>query len=168
MIYRLPEIGDEQLLQAYRQEHYDNGESSISASMGLAGSPYADWVGKIRRNAFTGDSEWGRSLLYLCFAGDRLAGLLSIRWELNGELTEKYGHIGYGVRPSERNKGYATAMLRHALTVCNEKGLRKVLLGCYADNWPSQAVIRKNGGVLISENDNYAEGRISRYYEITM
>jgi predicted acetyltransferase len=168
MIYRLPEISDEQLLQAYRQEHYDNGESGISASMGLAGSPYADWVEKIHRNASTGDSEWGRSLLYLCFDEEGLVGLLSIRWELSDELTEKYGHIGYGVRPTRRNRGYATAMLRHALTVCKEKGLNQVLLGCYADNLPSQAVIRKNGGVLISENDNYAEGRMSRYYEIRL
>ena len=65
---------------------------------------------------------WGKSLLYLCFDQNRLIGLLSIRYELPKELSEKYGDIGYGVRPSERNKGYATAMLRYALSVCKEKG----------------------------------------------
>lgn len=83
-------------------------------------------------------------------------------------LTEEIGDIGYGVRPSERNKGYATAMLRYAVSVCKEKGKDKVLLSCYKDNLPSAAVIKKCGGVLVAENDNYNEGRISQYYEIKL
>ena len=37
------------------------------------------------------------------------------------ELSHTIGDIGYGVRPSERNKGYATAMLKYALGVCRER-----------------------------------------------
>lgn len=168
MQYRLPEIGDEDMLKAYVQEHYEHHETSISASMGLPVSAYADWVTRMQKNATTGDDAWGKSLLYLCFDQESLVGLLSIRYELSESLTKKYGDIGYGVRPSERNRGYATAMLRHALTVCKEKGMRKVMLGCYKDNLPSAAVIRKNGGVLVEENDLYTAGRISQYYEIAL
>ena len=82
MKYRLPEINDRNILQAYVQEHYDKGESGISASMGLSSSDFAGWVEKIRNNAACGDELWGKSLLYLCFDDDRLAGLLSIRYEL--------------------------------------------------------------------------------------
>ena len=155
-------------MQAYVQEHYDKGESSISASMGLSSSDYAVWVEKIRSNAVCGDELWGKSLLYLCFDDDRLAGLLSIRYELPKMLSEKYGDIGYVVRPSERNKGYAAAMLKYALSVCREKGLKKVILGCFKDNLASAAVIRKNGGILLAENENYKEGRISQYFEIKL
>ena len=168
MIYRLPEISDKSILQEYMQEHYDNKENSISASLGLPASEYADWVEKIQRNAFSGDEQWGKSLLYLCFDNNKLIGLLSIRYELPENLTEIYGDIGYGVRPSERNKGYATTMLRYALSVCKEKGMDKVLLGCYKDNLASAATIKKNGGVLVDENDNYNEGRISQYYSINL
>ena len=168
MIYRLPEIDDKDILREYIQEHYDNKETSISASMGLLAAEYADWVEKIQRNASVGDEQWGKSLLYLCFENDKLIGLLSIRYELPESLTKKYGDIGYGVKPSERNKGYATAMLRYALSVCKEKGMDKVLLGCYKDNLASAATIQKNGGVLVEENDNYNEGRISRYYSINL
>ncbi|MBP3650188.1 MAG: GNAT family N-acetyltransferase [Clostridia bacterium] len=168
MDYRLPELGDQELLQAYVQEHFDHGENSISASVGLLGMAFPDWVSKIHANASTGDEQWGRSLLYLCFEQGKLMGLLSIRYELPETLTQRLGDIGYGVRPTERNKGYATAMLRYALSVCKENGMDRVVLGCYQDNLASAATIRKNGGVLIEENDNYAEGRISQYYSIDL
>lgn len=168
MIYRLPEPGDKEILQAYVQEHYDCGETSITASLGLTGSPYDEWVEKIHRNAAAGDGLWGRSLLYLCFSGETLAGLLSIRYELSKEQSEKYGDIGYGVRPSERRKGFASEMLRHALAVCREKGKEQILVGCYKANRASAETIRKNGGILAAENDNYKKGVLSQYYVIKL
>jgi len=168
MIYRLPEISDKEILQEYVQEHSSHKETSISASMGLMSSEYGDWIKKIRKNALIGDTLWGKSLLYLCFDKGKLIGLLSIRYDLPESLTKRFGDIGYGVRPSERNKGYATTMLRHALSVCKEKGMEKVTLGCYKDNIASAKVIRKNDGVLIEENDDYKEGKINQYYLINL
>ena len=168
MHYRLPKASDETMLRAYIQEHYDNGETGISASLGLAAADYSEWVKKIQNNALIGDDEWGRSLLYLCFDEMRLIGLLSIRYELPKILSEKYGDIGYGVRPSERKKGCATAMLQYALSVCKEKGMDQVVLGCYKDNLASAAVIKKNGGFLFEENDRYKEGKTSQYYLIKL
>ena len=168
MKYRLPEINDKDILKAYVQEHHENGETSIIASLGLSSSDYTEWVNKIKNNALSGDEQGGKSLLYLSFDGDRLVGLLSIRYELPELLSEQYGDIGYGVRPSERNKGYATAMLKYALSVCREKGMKKVILGCLKENLASAATIQKNGGTFITENENYKEGRISQYYLIRL
>ncbi len=168
MIYRLPEINDKAMLQEYVQEHYENKETSISASLGLSSSEYSDWVEKMQRNASVGDEEWGKSLLYLCFDKSKLIGLLSIRYDLPEFLRKKYGDIGYGVRPSERNKGYATMMLQYALSVCRNKGMTKVILGCYKDNIASAKTIQKNGGILTEENDNYKESKISQYYLINL
>ena len=168
MIYRLPCIDDEKTLREYVREHHDHGETSISASLGLSSTYYSGWVEKIQKNALTGDEAWGKSLLYLCLDQDHLVGLLSVRYELPGELSEKIGDIGYGVRPSERNKGYATAMLRYALSVCKEKGMKKAVLGCYKDNPASAATIRKNGGILTAEDSNYNENKTSQYYSITL
>lgn len=81
-------------------------------------------------------------------------------------IDEKYGHIGYGVRPSERKKGYATVMLRDALSVCKEKGMSQVILGCYKDNPGSAATIKKNCGILTAETEN--EGRVRQYYTINL
>ena len=98
--YRLPEPSDKEIIQAYIQDHFDNGENSISASLGLMVQEYNEWVQKIQNNSTTGDKDWGKSLLYLCFQEEKLIGLLSIRYELSKELSEKIGDIGYGVRPS--------------------------------------------------------------------
>jgi len=166
MIYRLPDVNDKDMLHEYIQEHYDNGETSISASLELATSEYGEWVEKIRRNALVGDEIWGKSLLYLCIDEDKLIGLLNIRYGLPKYLAEKYGHIGYGVRPSERKKGYATTMLRYALSVCKEKGMNQVFLGCYKDNLASVATIKKNGGILFAETKN--EDKVSQYYIVKL
>ena len=44
MKYRLPEINDKDILQTYVLEHHDNGETNISASLGLSSSDYTEWV----------------------------------------------------------------------------------------------------------------------------
>lgn len=168
MIYRQPELSDKEMLSEYVSEHYSNGENSISASVGMMAGEFADWVETMHRNASDGNEEWGRSLMYLCLDDDRLIGLLSIRYELPEPLRNRFGDIGYGVRPSERNKGYATEMLRYALSVCREKGMDRVILGCYKDNLASASTIIKNGGKLLFEADNYAEGSTSQYYSITV
>ncbi|HHW00999.1 MAG TPA: GNAT family N-acetyltransferase [Clostridiaceae bacterium] len=168
MIYRLPRINDKEIISDYVKEHYENGEKTISASHGLILSEYDEWVEKINRNALIGDEAYGKSLLLLCFDENRLVGFLSIRYELPLELSYVIGDIGYGVRPSERNKGYAKVMLKHALDVCREKGKTKVILGCFKDNIASARTIIKNGGVLLCENDNYEKGRLSQYYVIEL
>jgi len=168
MIYRLPRIEDKEIIFDYVEEHYKNGERSISASHGLTSSEFEEWVEKINRNALLGDETYGRSLMQLCFDRDRLVGFLSIRYDLPPELSNTIGDIGYGVRPTERNKGYATVMLKHALDVCREKGRSRVILGCFKDNIASAKTIIKNGGVLLFENDNYQKGRLSQYYVIEL
>lgn len=168
MIYRLPQIEDEEIINNYIKEHYENGEKSISASHELTSSEYNKWIEKINRNALIGDEAFGKSLLYLCFDENRLIGLLSIRYDLPRELSYTIGDIGYGVRPSERKKGYATAMLKHALNVCRAKGMTKVILGCFKDNIASAKTIKKNGGVLIYENYDYEKGKVSQYYVIKL
>ena len=128
MKYRLPKNDDVDLLKEYVEEHYSNYERSISASNGMTNMNYEQWVEKINRNSEVADDEWGRYYLYLAFDdNDKLVGLLNIRFDLTNELREKYGDIGYGVRPSERRKGYATEMLKYALEVCKEKNIKIIM-----------------------------------------
>jgi len=53
---------------------------------------------------------------------------------LNDFSAPGWGHIGYGVRPDERRKGYATLILKMALQKCGILGLDEVLLGCFKEN----------------------------------
>lgn len=76
------------------------------------------------------------------------------------------GHIGYGVRSTERNKGYATQILKLILEEAKKQKIYKVLVGSYKSNIGSCRVIEKNGGVLeneVADNDSPTE-TIKRYW----
>jgi predicted acetyltransferase len=80
-----------------------------------------------------------------------ILGSVNIRHCLNEDLLFRGGHIGYGIRPTQRKKGYATLMLGLALEKCREMGLKKVLVTCNQDNIGSAKTIRNNGGILENE-----------------
>ena len=77
-----------------------------------------------------------------------LVGRSSIRYELNDWLSKYGGHIGYGVRPAFRRRGYATEILRQSLVIVAERGVAQALVTCDDDNAASAATIERCGGVL--------------------
>lgn len=91
-----------------------------------------------------------------------IVGRVSIRHELNDFLAHEGGHIGYGVLPEHRRRGYATEMLRHALILAREMGIGRVLVTCDDDNVASARVIERCGGVLenvVDATDGVAKRR---------
>jgi len=81
------------------------------------------------------------------------------------------GNIGYGVRYSRWNEGIGKEMLRQALKYAKENlQLSKVLITCNDDNYGSQCVIEKNGGILQDKIENIIDGnkRITRRYWIIL
>lgn len=77
-----------------------------------------------------------------------IVGAVNIRHYLNEKLRNGGGHIGDGIRPSERRKGFATEMIGLALIKCKEMGMVKVMMSCNSDNIASRKSIINNGGVL--------------------
>lgn len=75
-------------------------------------------------------------------------GEIAIRHQLNDALAQRGGHIGYGVRYSEWNRGYGTKMLALALEKAKEIHISPVLITCNDDNLASARVMEKNGFVL--------------------
>lgn len=70
-----------------------------------------------------------------------IVGMIDIRHYLNEYLTQVGGNIGYSVRKTERNKGYAKQILKLALEKCKELKIKKVLITCDEDNIASEKVI---------------------------
>ena len=93
-------------------------------------------------------------------------GAVNIRHYLNESLLLNGGHIGDGIRPSERRKGYATAMIGLALEECKKLGIDKVLMVCDKENIGSAKSIINNGGVL--ENEVVVDGVTEQRYWITL
>ncbi|MFI6599526.1 GNAT family N-acetyltransferase [Nonomuraea sp. NPDC050536] len=81
--------------------------------------------------------------------GQEFLGRLAIRHRLTPALEDAGGHIGYDVRPTARNRGHATAMLRAALPVACRLGIDPVLLTCDDTNEFSRRAIERNGGRFI-------------------
>lgn len=85
---------------------------------------------------------------YWAIVNEKVVGRINLRHRLNKELRIYGGHVGYAVRPSEQQKGYATIMLHQVLQKAKKIGLKKVMLSCDADNYGSNKVIENNNGKL--------------------
>lgn len=105
---------------------------------------------------------------FFCLDEDRnlVVGAVNIRHYLNESLLLSGGHIGDGVRPSERRKGIATQMIGLALEECRKLGILKVLMICDKDNLGSARSIVNNGGIL--ENEILIHGAMHQRYWIDL
>ena len=128
------------------------------------GITYADFIGSYilrRRQFLTGEGlESGlvRQTDYILWADGKIAGLFRIRPELNDFLrTQNGGHIGFGIHPDFRGRGYATEGLRQALLLLKAKTRdESAVLFVHKNNGASLRVMQKNGGTIHHETaENY-------------
>lgn len=110
--------------------------------------PFVDWVDRCERYARGIDvpDHLVPAAFLLAEVDGEVVGRSSIRFELNDFLERQGGHIGYGVRPQFRGKGYATEMLRQSLVIARSRGVDDVLIFCDDDNIGSRTVIERCGG----------------------
>lgn len=89
----------------------------------------------------------GKTFLLIREDDDKIVGTINLRWALTDSVL-KHGHIGYGIRPTERRKGYNKINLYMVLKEAKEIGLDRVMLTCYVENLGSNSTIKALGGVL--------------------
>lgn len=111
---------------------------------------------------------WVPQTFFCLMRGDRMVGVCRLRHSITPALEQCGGHIGYGIRPTERGKGYGTQQLRLALDEARKMGLKRVLITCNKDNIASYRVMEKNGGVRTSDGLDQNDGTIQRRYWIDL
>lgn len=154
---------------AYRQAYFDHGEQSIHGAGGLStAASYEQWVEQMEANIVGENLPDGwvpATQFFGVRASDgKIVGTIQIRHKLSAYLIEIGGHIGYGVCPTERRKGYVTQMLSKALEECRKLGLEKVLITCNADNAASEKTILRAGGVMEDSRAESDGTMVNRYW----
>jgi len=163
-----PTIEHKEAALEYRQEHFDAGEKLIHGDGGLdEAETYEGWLEKIGQDLTVPPcADRVPATTYFAVHDGKIIGTIQVRHRLNDFLRKTYGHIGYGVRPSERRKGYAAQMLALALEKARELGLDKVMVSCDKTNIGSARTIVKNGGVPGEEYTH--EGTAGQQYWIAL
>ena len=113
-----------------------------------------------------GTREWRvPSTAFFAMSEDIIIWAIQLRHNINHpNLEYRGGHIWYGVRPSERQKWYATQMLELVLEEAQKIWLDKVLITCDINNIWSNKVILHNGWVLEKECLHEDGTRFNRYW----
>lgn len=120
---------------------------------------YDDWLKLIQDNSAesTVRDKWVIATTFFIGRKEdgKIIGMIDFRHRLNEFLQNYGGHIGYGVRPSERKKGYATQMLKMVFERAKAMGVEKVMLTCYEENETSRRTIEKCNGILTERKSGF-------------
>lgn len=136
-------------------------ETMVPHALKKDANDYGEYLEIVRRYSTGVDIPADRvpsDIFFLVNEDDKkILGAIDIRYELTEYLLKYGGNIGYGIRPTERKKGYASEMLKLALDICREKGLKKVLITCDKKNLGSARTMINNGAILENEVENGEE-----------
>lgn len=168
LIFPTPEY-KEQILN-YKREFIKNGDSLDGTSDLRNTETFEEWYRNVCNNLKEETVGEGlvpaSTFMAISIEDESLIGMIQIRHRLNDYLLNFGGHIGYSIRKSERQKGYATEMLDLALKECKKLKIKKVLLTCDKNNIGSSKTMINNGAEL--EIEIPEEKRITQRYWITL
>lgn len=109
------------------------------------------WLDRERRQRTVGQDGFVPATVWWIVDDEQpnnVLGSIHLRHELNDFLLAEGGHIGYGIRPTARGRGVASAALQNGLGEARALGLDRVLVICEAGNVASRRTILAAGGTL--------------------
>ena len=130
---------------------------------------YEGWLEKLEQDYVRVPSEEkvpARTYFLVRNSDDRIVGMINIRLALNEKLRKYGGNIGYSIRPTERRKGYNKINLYLGLKICQEYGIKEVLLDCDKYNLGSAKTMQALGGFMVREYYDDIDDEIVQAYII--
>jgi len=115
-----------------------------------ADQPWAAYIHRLDRLSSGLDVPVDRvpATFLIAEVGGEIVGRSSVRHTLNPYLARIGGHVGYGIRPRARRRGYATEVLHQSLDLLRGLGVERALITCDDENGGSATVIERCGGTL--------------------
>ena len=159
---------EEKILE-YKQEYLDFEETNINGSCGLTRyNDFDEWleiVLSIEKDKFRNNVH-ASTFFSVRKSDNRIIGTIQLRHFLTDELEKHGGQIGYGIRPTERKKGYGKQQLLLVLEIAKDMKIPKVMIICDKDNIASSQTAMGCGGILTGEN--FHEGKEQQIYWINL
>ncbi|NMO96589.1 GNAT family N-acetyltransferase [Paenibacillus lemnae] len=138
----------------FYHEWKESGEDMVPRVIGIDPDDFSGML-KILSDREQGiglpDGHVPDSTFWLLHDHGRVLGAVNIRHDLTEFLFHAGGHIGYGIRPSERRKGYAAKLLELSLVEAEKLGIHHVLVVCDYNNIGSEQTILKHGGNQVAD-----------------
>lgn len=150
-------------LDAHRVMAADGFTFGLDFEPGMSWNAYLRGLEEQRAGTDLPEGRVPATFLVADVAGE-IVGRTSVRHILNDRLAREGGHIGYGVLPQHRRRGYATEILRQSLVIAREHGAHEVLVTCDDDNTGSIKAIEACGGRFESLVHNTPEAPPTRRY----
>ena len=130
-----------------------NGTGGLNHYVLDDGKSYEEWLKKIEKeeNIVPTEELVPAKTFFLVRENDnKIVGMINIRLTLNKVLEESgAGHIGYGIRPEERMKGYNKVNLYLGLLELQKVGVKEAMLGCVKTNLGSSRTMKALGAKLL-------------------
>ena len=98
--------------------------------------------------------------------GSALVGVSNLRHYLNDRLRDHGGHIGLGIRPTSRRRGFGGLLLALTIQEARKKGIADIHVHCHKSNLASARTIVGAGGVLDSETQDRDSAEIIQRYRV--
>lgn len=131
---------------------------------------YEEWLLELRKNiAYSNqiDRVCSKTFFVIRENDHRIVGMVNVRYQIsNDKLKNWASHIGYGIRPTERRKGYAKIALYLGLLEEQKKKEEKNLLICDVDNIASNKTIVSLGGIYEKTSQYPYDNTMVNYYWI--
>jgi predicted acetyltransferase len=141
-------------LRSLIRELVERGEELVPWVLADVDDDFERYVLRLEQDAEGVDLPSGfvpASTYWLIDGAENVLAVSNLRHELTPFLLDYGGHIGFGVRPSARRRGYASEILRQTLIEARSLGIGDVLVTCDRGNIGSAKAILKNGGELWDE-----------------
>lgn len=133
-------------------------EQALDRCLNMRNEEYAKKLGRCQAKTF----------LLIRANDNKIIGTINIRWNLTEKMKQFGGNIGYGIRPTERRKGYNKVNLYLGLIEAQKLGLDKVMLDCDVKNLGSDKTILALGGILERTEVDPYNGILTNVYWINV
>ena len=129
-------------------------EEALNRCLNMENKEYAKKVGRCQ----------GKTFLLIRENDNKIVGTINVRWNLNEQMLQFGGHIGYGIRPTERRKGYNKINLYLGMIEAKKVGLEDVMLDCDVNNLGSDRTLKALGGRLERTEIDPSDGILTNVY----